>query len=136
MLIEVILAITLLGIAAVPLLNLQANLLKNVWREQDDMDRIWILQNLFFTPEIQKFTRSGYTQARYFEQKNTASFHELKYECVPINSKSALANQFPDLYVTRSGGSWNGVGGDYEDRVISFVYIAPVSEKSKKEPKA
>lgn len=130
MLIEVVLAITLLAISAIPLLNLQANLLKNVWRQQDEIDRLWILQNLFFTPEIQKITRSSYTQTRSFEQKNTAYFNDLKYECLPINSKSELANHFSDLYLTRSSGSWSGVGGDYEDRVISFVYIAPVIEKA------
>lgn len=136
MLIEVILAITLLGIAAVPLLNLQANLIKNVWREQDEMDHLCILQNLFFMPQIQKFTRFGYTQARSFEQKNTANFHELKYECVPIHSKSELASHFPDLYVTRSSGTWQGVGGDYADHVISLVYIAPVNDQAKTGSKA
>lgn len=140
MLIEVVLAITLLGIAAVPLLNLQTNLIHQVWREHDHLDRLWILKNLFSMPEIQKFTASGYTQRRYFEQKNAVNFNEMQYECVPINSQSELASHFPDLYVARSSGRWQGLGGEYDERIISFVYIAPVSEKisselSKKEQK-
>ena len=129
MLIEVILAIALLGIAAVPLLNLQINLIKSVWRQQDDTDHLWMLQNLFYTPEIQKITKSGETQTRYFEQKNTNHFIEMKYECLPMNSKSELSGHFPDLYVTRSSGRWHGIGRDYDDCLISFVYIPPVDEK-------
>lgn len=130
MLIEVILAVTLLGIAAIPLLNLQANLINYVWREHDFLDRIWMLQNLFAKPEIKKITFSGYAQKRFFEDKNAANFNEMKYECKPVDTRSELAEYFADLYVERSSGSWQGLGGQYTDSMTSFVYIAPVKEKT------
>lgn len=131
MLIEVIIAVTILGIASIPLLTLQANIINNVWQQQSYLEHLFVLKNLFFKPELQELTSSEYTQARSFEQKDASDFIELKYSCTPISDKSELVGNFPNLYLVRSSGLWHGIDRVYEENLVSFVYIAPIEESKK-----
>ena len=125
MFIEVVITIAILGLAATALLNLQANVLSNVWQEHGYLEHIFKMQNLFFDPATQKLIAVDYPQVRALEQRDTANFVELKYEILPISSKSELYGRFANLQVVRSTGSWRGVYRNYTDSLVGLVYIAP-----------
>ena len=136
MLIEVILAVAILGIASVPLLNLQANIMNQVWQEQDYINHLYQLKNLFFMPEVQKAMIAGQENLHIFTQTDAPGFIELKCECVLPDSKSELAGKFADLYLMRSHGTWPGFSNqDSQEDLVTLLYIAPNEQIAKSEPK-
>ena len=137
MFIEVVMAITIMSISITALINLQANIINKVWQEHGYLEHLFKMQTLFWSPELSKLINSGYEGVRFFEQKNTTSFNELKYLVEPVKAKSDVFAKFPDLYLMNATGSWNGAGMNYAnhtDSLLSLVYIAPVlkSEEDRK----
>lgn len=124
MMVEVIIAVTLLGIGSIAIMNLQTNTLGRVRQAQVHMAHLFKLQNLFFEPELQKNMLEDGSQMRAFEPQDIQDFKTFKYEIVPVASKSELS-RFADLHLMQSSGSWAGFNRDYEDTLIGLVYIAP-----------
>jgi len=124
MLIEVVLAVALLGIGSIAIMNLQTNTLGRVHAAQVHLDHLFKLQNLFFDPEMQKNRLSADTQMQVFEFKDIQDFKTLKYETMPAAKNSEL-NRFADVYLMQAAGSWAGFNHDYDDSLIGLVYLAP-----------
>jgi hypothetical protein len=130
MLIEVMIAITIMSISIAALFNLQANVLDGVWRENSRVERIFKLRNLFFDPQYQTLIAPEYQKAREFEEQNTRFFTNLKYEVRPVDSKSDLFRRFPNIYLVQASGSWSGINLSYEEQLVGFVHILPAEEQA------
>ena len=124
MLIEVMIAVALLGIGSISIMNLQINTLGRVRQAQVHLEHLFKLQNLFFDPEVPKNGQSDGIPMRVLEIKDQPDFKTFKYEILPVAKKSEL-NRFADLYLMQAVGSWTGFNRDYEDNLVGLIYIAP-----------
>lgn len=131
MFVEVIIALMLLSITATALLNLQANVLNQVWRENENLRHLWQLQNQFSEPEKQSIILAKDPQSRVLEQPNIYGFQTLKYAVLPLNQKSELYGKFPDLYMLQSSGVWLDRGQPVTEMLASFIHLPPKVEERK-----
>lgn len=129
MFVEVILAVAIMGISSIALFSLQSSVVNLVWRENSYAEHVLKLRNFFFDPKNQKIISSEYQGARIIEQKNSQGFTELKYEIIPVSSKSDLHRRFPDIYIASANGSWQGIYEKLEEDIIGLVHILPVEEQ-------
>lgn len=134
--IEVMIAMALLSIGSLAIINLQTNILSRVWQAKGRLGHVLKLQNFFCDPQMHKLVLTSNDQKRIFEPKELDGFNKFKYEVLPISSKSQLHGKFGDIHLIQSFGAWQELGREYDDILISFVYIAPKEEVQKSSSQA
>ena len=132
MILEVIIAVALLGIGSLAIMNLQSNTLGRVRQAKLHLDNLLKLQNLFFDPQMQKNTQVDHAQMHVFAPQDIQGFKTFNYELVSVDKKSDL-NRFADIYLRQAAGSWAGFSRDYEDMLVGLVYIPPKQDQDQSE---
>lgn len=129
MLIEVVIAMSMLAIMSMALFNLQGSILKQVWYESSAMERVLNLRNYFFNPTGQSILQPAFKGDRQVTLKDQSQFSELKFEVVPIAGGSNLYRKFPDLHLVQCTGSWSTPFRDQSETLVSLVHLAPPEEE-------
>lgn len=127
MILEVIIAVALLGIGSIAIMNLQLNTLGRVRQAQAHLSHLLKLQNIFFDPEFQKNVTLDDGPMGILESQSSPDFKTFKCEILRFSKKSELS-RFADVHLVQAVGSWAGFARDYEESLIGLIYLAPKEE--------
>lgn len=125
MLVEVVIAVVILGVAITALVDFQSNMLNKVWRAGSYCEQVIKLRNIFYDADNKEMLTGD---TRQMQIKKTTDFSQAKYEVVPVSRSSSLHSRFPDIYLAKCSGSWLGLGLQLDEELVRFMHILPKKE--------
>ena len=111
--VEVMIAIAIIGIALVAIGRLEMTLLRTTVKSSDDIQRSNVMQQFLYEARMQ-------TQ-EHFSKKGDEPVLTLSYSRTPVAKESALAS-IQDLLVERVEARFERAGHERRETFVAFVY--------------
>jgi prepilin-type N-terminal cleavage/methylation domain-containing protein len=126
--IELILAVTMIGICITAIFTLQTNLLTSVAERADAIRRVLYTKNLLYEylPSLNPET-VGKAQTKKVEDPAM----QVVLQAKPIPEKSKL-HQFQYVYTVSGNATWERNGITYNQTLLTFALIPPEKKEEKK----
>ena len=125
--IELVLAVTIIGIAMISLFNLQSSLFNSAIKQHSRIIRIFNIKNLFFDYEVNEKIIKDKSLKKDIQDPAT----KISYEMIKPKDKSTL-KKFEDIYLLKAIGSWERMKKEQEEIIVSLLFNPKPPSKEKK----
>lgn len=126
--IEVIIAITIVGLILTSLFGLQTTMFKNIINGHFRTSRLFFLKNFLLDEDNLKKAKK---EKKVIERDLTDPKMKMKYELKKVDEKSNLVKNFKNVSLIKVTGTWQGLRAQQEESFIRLVYIKPEKKTQK-----
>jgi prepilin-type N-terminal cleavage/methylation domain-containing protein len=123
--IEIIIAISIIGVVLTSLFNLQNTIFNISFSQHSKILRLFDIRNVFFDYTTQEKLIKGEIVNENFEDPDT----KLTIQMQKPNEKSSIA-KYENIYLIKSIGKWRAASRDNEESMVSLLFN--VKEKKEK----
>ena len=127
-LIEVLMAIAIVGIVLVPIYALQERMMQRIAKVAGDMHRMFVVYDFFVT--TQRPTNEKQTK---INKESQDPIMRMSYEQEKASSRSSLQKNFNNLFIEKVSWQWMENGRKKKDSFISVHFEPPEPKPEKKQ---
>ncbi|MEX0848691.1 MAG: prepilin-type N-terminal cleavage/methylation domain-containing protein [Candidatus Dependentiae bacterium] len=136
-LIEVLLAMTLVGVVLTPIYSLQNTVFTRVLKMVNAVERMFVAYDFFLDEEnVLRQNRKKKKEQKKITKKIDDPSTELIYEVQDVPKDSALQKNFNNLYIEKTTWDWQEGNKKRSDQFINILFEPPMPKKQEKKDEA
>jgi prepilin-type N-terminal cleavage/methylation domain-containing protein len=131
-LIEVLLAMALVGVVLTPIYSLQNSIFNQVLKMANAVDRMFVAYDFFLDVQNEADEKDQKKITRKIDDPST----ELIYEIQDVSKDSVLQKDFNNLYIEKITWDWQDGNKKRSNQFINVLFEPPAPKKQEKEDEA